>query len=70
MNTYERIALDTYLSMYPNEWSYDHVLEVLEYEEDERVLVWAPFVHWTRDDLCVLIDKMKYTLEQNFTERT
>lgn len=70
MNMYERVALSLYLSSYPVEWSYDHVLEVLEHGDDDRVLVWAPFKEWTRDDLCVTIDESKYILEKNFVERT
>ena len=69
MNNYERVALGTYLSGYPVEWSYDHVIEVLEHGDDDRIVVWSPFQHWHRDDLCVAIDETKDILERNFIER-
>ena len=68
MNAYEFVALNEYLSGYPNDKTYDEVLGMLLNEDDE-VMIWQAFERDGPDFVYDLIETLKYTLEKNFIPR-
>lgn len=72
MNSYQRFALNYYLSEYPVEWDFDRVIETLyddDYESCEQVVVWASFEDYPRDMVCELIEDMVSALQLNFVPK-
>ena len=68
MNAYEYVALNEYLSGYPNDKTYDEVMGLL-LNEDEDVMVWQAFERDTPDFVYDCIENLKDTLEKNFIPR-
>lgn len=68
MNTFERVALDQYLSSYPVGWDFNRVLDGIE-DEEQDIVIWAPFQDWIRGDIVQLIDDTKFILERSFVEK-
>jgi len=68
MNAYEIVALNEYLSGYPNGKTYAEILGLL-LNKDEDVMVWQPFERYTPDYLHRCIESLKQTLEENFVPR-
>jgi hypothetical protein len=68
MNAYESVALNEYLSGYPNDKTYDEVMGLLLNEDDE-VMVWTAFERDTPDFVYDCIETLKEVLEKNFIPR-
>lgn len=58
MNVAEEFALGQYLSDYPPDLEYDDVIAMI-LDEDDEVLIWAPFDNYPRHELCTLIDDLR-----------
>ena len=68
INTFERVALDQYLSSYPVGWEFNRILDGIE-DEEQDIVIWAPFQDWVRGDIVQLIDDTKFILERSFDEK-
>ena len=68
INTFERVALDQYLSSYPVGWEFNRILDGIE-DEEQDIVIWAPFQDWVRGDIVQLIDDTKFILERNFVPK-
>ena len=68
MNAYEKVAVDHYLSDYPNDWDYERILDSIE-KEMEEIVVWEPFCWTNRSELIDLIDALRDTLTRTFIAR-
>ena len=68
INTFERVALDQYLSSYPVGWEFNRILDGIE-DEEQDIVIWAPFQDWVRGDIVQLIDDTKFILERSFVEK-
>lgn len=68
MNTFERVALDQYLSNYPVGWDFNRILDGIE-DNEQDIVIWAPFQDWVRGDIVQLIDDTKFILERSFDEK-
>lgn len=72
----EIVALDTFMSSYPEEAeSIEEVLALLEEEdgeddedEEEKPLVWEPFEGWEPDDLADSMDSLASNVEEALQE--
>lgn len=68
MNTYQRTALNAFLSNYPDDCNYHDVLNLLD-EDSEEVLIWEPLQSYDGKYISEQIECLKDTLEHNFIER-
>jgi hypothetical protein len=69
MNAYEFVALNEYLSAYPDDRTFDEVMGMLTgdvIDETDEVIVWEVFEHMPREAVAEYIDNLKDTLERNF----
>ena len=65
MNKYQRFALNHYLAEYPQELTFEQVLELLE-AGDGKALVWQPFECLDKAQVAECIDNMTAELEHSF----
>ena len=68
MTVYETFALNEYLSSYPNDKSFDQILELIE-RDDNDVLVWEVYQNSDRYSIVTLIMDLHFNLEQTFIVR-
>mgnify|MGYP003330594922 FL=1 len=69
MNTYERIALEQYLSYFNKDWDYEQVCEAIESGDEDDIQIWEPFENWQRSEVVELIDTLRDTLARTFVAR-
>ena len=62
MNTAERFAINEWLSEYPEDKTYDEIMDLI-YEEDESVIPWELVEHYPAADLIELIYNTKVHFE-------
>jgi hypothetical protein len=68
MNAYERFALNEYLYAFPEDKSYDEVLDMYNEGSDE-VIVWEVFECMRPEAVVEFIDALKFSLEKRFIPR-
>jgi hypothetical protein len=68
MNVYERFALGEYFQAFPEDKSYDEVLDMFNEGSDE-VILWEPFERMNWDAISEFVDALKFSLEKTFTPR-
>jgi hypothetical protein len=68
MNAYERFALSEYLYAFPEDKSYDEVLDMYNEGSDE-VIVWEPLERMRPEAVVEFIDALKFSLEKRFIPR-
>jgi hypothetical protein len=68
MNVYERFALGEYFYSFPEDKSYDEVLDMFN-ERSSEVILWEPFEYMNRDAVGEFVDALKFSLEKTFTPR-
>lgn len=68
MNVYERFALGEYFYAFPEDKSYDEVLDMFN-ERSNEVILWEPFEYMNRDAVGEFVDALKFSLEKTFTPR-
>jgi hypothetical protein len=73
MTMAEKFALGEWLSEYPDNYSYDEILELIikmidEGEETENLLLWELIEFWPSEDVIELIDKTKDNFHWYLTE--
>jgi len=62
MNTAERFAINEWLSEYPEDKTYDEIMDLI-YEEDESVIPWELVEHYPAADLIEVIYNTKIHFE-------
>lgn len=68
MNEYQKFALDWFLSSYPEDKTYDDVIQMLrDYNPD--VEPWHQFIDMEVDELIEFIDTMSEHLSKRFVPR-
>lgn len=68
MNLYEIVALGEYFYAFPNDKTYEEVLEMFNDGNDE-VIVWQAFEHMPREVICDSSENLKEVLEKLFVPR-
>ena len=69
MNVYEQFAVNQFLSYYPENTSFEEIIEMMrDYNED--VIVWEPFFDADPEDVILSIENMVEDLEKTFIPRT
>lgn len=72
MTPYERFALTEYLADFPNDKSYEEILQMLlagQHKYDDEILVWEAIEDYPRQDIVNIIDSLKESLELRFVPR-
>jgi hypothetical protein len=65
LNVYEKFALNQFLSYYPENASFDEIIEMMrDYNED--VIVWDPFFDAEPEDVILSIENMVKDLRETF----
>jgi len=68
LNDYQSYALGSFLADWPDDTSYEGILELIR-DEDDLISVWQPFVDWTSEDVVTLIENMVASLTECFTPK-
>ena len=65
----EKIALDTFLSKYPQDISYDQVIEQLSAAPNSMIVhIWFPFEYYPNENIIEYIENLKSQIEGSFFE--
>ena len=65
LNVYEKFAVNQFLSYYPENASFDEIIEMMrDYNED--VIVWDPFFDAEPEDVILSIENMVKDLKETF----
>jgi hypothetical protein len=62
MNTAERFAINEWLSEYPEDKTYDEIIDLI-YEEDESIVPWEPVENYSAARLVQIISDTKTHFE-------
>lgn len=62
-NAYDNVALGQYLSDYPDDKTYEEVLDLI-LAEDESISIWEPFENYDPEWIVENIESLKQTLEE------
>jgi hypothetical protein len=62
MKQSERFALNEHLSEFPDNKTFEEILELI-LNEDESVIIWEPFENYPADDVVDIICNTKYHFE-------
>lgn len=68
MNAYEYFALSEYFYAFPDDKTYDEVLDMFNEKSDE-VIVWQAFEDMRPEAIVEFVDNLKHALERNFIPR-
>lgn len=68
MNAYERVACMEYLSAFPDDKTFDEIMDMI-LDDDYDVIVWEAFARVPLKDVVQYIKNMKDVLEENFIPR-
>lgn len=67
MNKYQTFAVGHFLSDYPDDTSFDQIIELVE-QEDETIRHWEPYESFWGEHLADMITGMARSLEETFNE--
>jgi hypothetical protein len=68
MNKYQTFALGHFLSDYPDDASFDQIIELVE-QEDEAIMHWEPYESFWGEHLATMITGMARALKEQFNEK-
>lgn len=68
MNAYEHFALNEYLSAFPNDLTFEGVLDLL-LDEDDEVCVWEAFEYHSPTEVADYITALRDNLVRHFIPR-
>ena len=69
MKKSERFALNEYLSEFPDDKTFEEIIELI-LNEDESVIIWEPFENYPAEDVTEMIENTKDHFEYATKEET
>lgn len=69
MKQSERFALNEHLSEFPDDKTFDEIIELI-LNEDESVIIWEPFENYPAEDVIEIIENTKDHFETVTKEET
>jgi hypothetical protein len=69
MKQSERFALNEHLSEFPDDKTFDEIIELI-LNEDESVIIWEPFENYPVEDVCEIIENTKDHFETVIKKET
>lgn len=67
MNKYQLFAVDHFLSGYPDDASFEEIIQMVE-DEDEEISHWEPYENFWGEHVAEMIEDMARDLEAVFYE--